>query len=263
MKMTSRKLSPLLIGGGQIEDRAENISRLSIPPKARHYANAQLDDYHSLARSHFRWKPPLRMELRARASQSHPLGTLGFGFWNDPFSISMGQRGAARRLPASPQAIWFFYGAPPNDLPIVPGIPGYGWKASCLKTPSIPSPLLLLLTAPAISLSLFPPLRKLIFALARRLVVGHEMVLTHNLAEWHTYSLDWHAETATFAVDGVEILRAADPPQGPLGFVTWIDNQYAIVSPEKGFRFGVIHTQEEQWLEISLRQLERIPSHIG
>jgi hypothetical protein len=33
--------------------------------------------------------------------------------------------------------------------------------------------------------------------------------------------------------------------------VTWIDNQYAVASPEKGFRFGVIPTSREQWLEIS------------
>jgi hypothetical protein len=33
--------------------------------------------------------------------------------------------------------------------------------------------------------------------------------------------------------------------------VVWIDNQYAIASPEKGFRFGVIPTGHQQWLEIS------------
>jgi hypothetical protein len=29
-----------------------------------------------------------------------------------------------------------------------------------------------------------------------------------------------------------------------------MDNQYAIASPEGGFRFGVLPLAEEQWLEI-------------
>jgi hypothetical protein len=49
---------------------------------------------------------------------------------------------------------------------------------------------------------------------------------------------------------------AVDPPTGPLGFVAWIDNQFAVASPEGGFRFGTLATQEEQWLEIENLSLE-------
>jgi hypothetical protein len=38
--------------------------------------------------------------------------------------------------------------------------------------------------------------------------------------------------------------------------VAWIDNQYAVASPDGGFRFGVLPLAEEQWLEI--RDLEVI-----
>ena len=63
------------------------------------YTDAQIDDYAGLARASFPWRPPLKMEVRARAS--HPSdssvsddedtsvlrGTAGFGFWNYTFSV--------------------------------------------------------------------------------------------------------------------------------------------------------------------------------
>ncbi len=41
------------------------------------------------------------------------------------------------------------------------------------------------------------------------------------------------------------------PPVDPLGFVAWIDNQYAVVSPEQGLRFGTLPLPAEQWMEIA------------
>jgi hypothetical protein len=51
-------------------------------------------------------------------------------------------------------------------------------------------------------------------------------------------------------VDSQEVLRALTPPRGPLGFVTWIDNQYAIATPRGRLRFGALATNE-QWLELA------------
>lgn len=56
----------------------------------RAYGDAQLDDYH--VDGVMRWRPPVRMRLRARFSHSEAVlqGTAGFGFWNDPFGMTRG-----------------------------------------------------------------------------------------------------------------------------------------------------------------------------
>src|SRR3990172_1467829 len=133
--------SPLLIGGGRAETVPGPAVRLSLPPSPS-YADAQLDDYRSLPRSRFPWRPPLRLSLRGRASSPAPLGTLGFGFWNDPFSLSLAQGGAARRLPPAPNTAWFFYASPPNQIELAHGVPGHGWKATTLSAGRIPGLLL-------------------------------------------------------------------------------------------------------------------------
>src|SRR6266853_1124791 len=103
------------------------------------YTDAQVDDYDGLARSAFPWKPPLRMEVRARSSlpaasatstvESTNIlsGTAGFGFWNYPFSV----RGDVLMLP---EAIWFFYASPPSNMALVQGVRGWGWKAQVVHS---------------------------------------------------------------------------------------------------------------------------------
>jgi hypothetical protein len=62
---------------------------------------------------------------------------------------------------------------------------------------------------------------------------------------------------AVFRVDRVERLRSPAPPRGRLGFVTWLDNQYAIASRDGKFGFGLCEVKEEQWLEIEGLKIER------
>jgi hypothetical protein len=76
-----------------------------------------------------------------------------------------------------------------------------------------------------------------------------EAPLETNLTEWHTYTLEWLPDSARFAVDGVAALAALDPPRGPLGFVAWVDNQYAIATPRGAFGFGTLDNSPE-WLEL-------------
>lgn len=90
---------------------------------------------------------------------------------------------------------------------------------------------------------------------ALRQVTAFESLLTPLLNDWHSYSLTWRSGGATFEVDGEIVLHAPEVPAGPLGFVAWIDNQYAVATPEDGFRFGVLPLKEAQWLEISDLQL--------
>ena len=251
-------LGQFLIGGGSITTPARSTVRLTIPAKPRGYADAQLDDTQRLARRRFRWTPPVGMSVRARASSASPLGTLGFGFWNDPFAVSLGQSGAARRFPAAPQAAWFFFGSPPNDLAFSSRVSGHGWKAVSLRFRPLPVAVLGPLAAAGFLLSRLPPLRRPVVEAARRMAVADEAELRTPLDEWHTYRLRWQPGQAAFEVDGETVLVAPTPPPGRLGFVTWIDNQYAIASPESGIAFGLLPTDQTQWLELCDLRIEEI-----
>ncbi|OGO10424.1 MAG: hypothetical protein A2Y93_04765 [Chloroflexi bacterium RBG_13_68_17] len=251
-------LSAYLVGGGTADLIGASGIRLTIPPLPGSYADAQIDDTQRLPRARFRWQPPMRMRLEARASIAAPLGTLGFGFWNDPFTLSLGQGGAARRVPAAPQALWFFYGSPPNDLAFSADAPGHGWKAVSLRPPSVPGLLLAPAAAGALMLSRLPGLARPIVGLARRVVYASEAALPVPLDSWHAYSLSWHRCEAIFAVDDSVVLVAGHPPGGRLGFVAWIDNQYAALSPRTGLRFGLVPTAAAQALEIRNLVLESL-----
>lgn len=252
-------LKTLTLGGGQVTfDPQAGYGRLWVPPTpARHYTNAQLDDYHGFTHGR-RWGaprfaggPPVRLALRARASQAAPIGTLGFGFWNEPFSVS----GAVL---STPNVVWFFYASPPSDMALARGVPGWGWKAATLNTGRLPGLLVAPAALAAIALTRVPGLGRPVMGLAQRFAVAHEALLPDApLDEWHHYALDWRPGAARFLVDGVERLRSPAPPNRPLGFVMWIDNQYAIASEAGQFGFGVKPLPEAQWLELEAFQLER------
>jgi hypothetical protein len=52
-------------------------------------------------------------------------------------------------------------------------------------------------------------------------------------------------------MDGEIQAVSAEPPRPPLGLIICIDNQFAVVSPEKGIHFGVEPVVEPQWLEVA------------
>ncbi len=253
-------LSKLEIGGGVVSTAADPVTRMTIPGASHRYADAQLDDYRDKPRGHFPWRPPVRLTMRARASEPNPSGTLGFGFWNDPFTLSLGQGGAARRLPATPRAVWFFYGSPPNHFTFTSGLKGHGFKAMAMRTPSIPSVILAPFAAAGILLAQIPGLRRPVLRTALRAVNAVEAELEVALEEWHQYTLVWEFDHVRFEVDERPVLKGQIRVPGPLGFVAWIDNQYLTVSPEKGFRFGVIPTDQPQWLEISDLKISGAPA---
>jgi hypothetical protein len=265
------KLLPLVIGSGRVstleapgdfspptttvngkQDRGAFLCRptlLELFP-TRAYADAQLDDTAGRARRNFRWRPPLRLSLRARLSRAAPPGTFGFGFWNDPFGFSFGHFGAARKFPAAPQCAWFFHGAPPLDLPLARGVPGSGWKAATLRAQAIPLPLLAPLAAGGLVLASLPVTRRWIFDRARSFYRADEALLPVAPSEWHTYVIDWQPDRVLFLVDGAPVLVSLHPPLPPLGLVLWIDNQYAVASPAKGVGFGVLPLEMKQGLEL-------------
>jgi hypothetical protein len=244
-------LQTLFIGGGKVEQDGDH-TRLVLPPTSqRAYADAQLDDYRGLRRSRLPDSPPVRMTLRARASHPAPMGTLGFGFWNDPFSVSGG-------VLTAPNSVWFFYASPPSDMALAEGVPGRGWKAATLNAGRLHPLILAPAALAAIALTRIPGLGQPVMAAARRAVQAHEAMLDDvPLTEWHTYELEWWNDVAVFRVDRVERLRSPAPPRGLLGFVAWIDNQYAIASREGKFGFGLCEVKEEQWLEIEELKIEK------
>ncbi|HJW83773.1 MAG TPA: hypothetical protein VJ754_05660 [Anaerolineae bacterium] len=239
------------------------------------YSDAQLDDYAGLARARYPHQAPLRLSLRARFSheaksdrgdtlntgqaQVSPclpgslLGTAGFGLWNNPF-------GAQSKFPALPQAIWYFYASPPSNMALALGVPGFGWKAACLDAGRAAALAWSPLALPVMLLCRRPKLCRSIWPRVQRSLAIRESLLTFragNLTDWHTYELEWRPDGARWQVDGETALDTERPPRGPLGFVAWIDNQYAVVTPQGKFNFGLLDTPREQWLELGEVEVTR------
>jgi len=232
---------------------------LSIPAgPAGQYRLAQLDDYMRLPRAALRWRPPLRLSLRARASGSSLPGTWGFGFWNDPFSARLGVGGTARRLPALPNAAWFFHASPPNYLALHDRHPAQGLLAATFAAPTLPAPALALV-APALPLLAWPPTGRLLRRLAARYVGEDAARLTLDPTVWHSYAVEWRAEGVRFAIDGQAAFETATSPRGPLGLVLWIDNQYAAFPPDGRLRFGNLANPKPAWLELAGVAVEMDP----
>jgi hypothetical protein len=245
---------PLAVGAGALE-LTDGLLRCALSPATtRQYSDAQITDYHGLARRDFPHRPPLRLRVRAWASHGADQlkGTAGFGFWNEPF-VPM-----RRGLPRLPRALWFFFASPPNNMALAKGVPGFGWKAATIDASRWPF-LLLLPGAPLGFLVMrIPALYRTLWPVGQRALGVAEAALPVDITAPHVYELTWLPESVTFQVDGQTVLVSPRAPRGPLGFVAWLDNQYAVVTPQGRFGFGLIETAERQWLaleEIELLQL--------
>jgi hypothetical protein len=244
------ELTPRKTRGATVT-RTGEAWRLEIPAGGRGaYRLAQLDDYAALPRRRFRHAPPWTLNLRARVSAEDLPGTWGFGLWNDPFGFSLGFGGTAGRLPALPNAAWFFYGSQPNWLSLHEGVPAHGFFAGMLRSQCLPS---VLLAAGVLALPLLAirPLSRLLRRLAGAMVRQEGAALAVDVTQWHQYSLEWLHEEATFKLDGREVLHTALVPHPPLGLVLWIDNQYAAWRPDGRLGYGTLENQAA-WLEVQV-----------
>ena len=212
------------------------------------YRLAQLDDYTVLDRSHFPWQPPLQFCLRARVSGSDLPGTWGFGFWNDPFSLSLGLGGGVRRLPALPNAVWFFYASPANYLSLREDLPAQGLLAATFQSRGTPAVLPGLAASGAPLLGL-PAVGRLGRRILRQWVRQDAALVASDPTAWHSYTIRWEADRVHLLVDGDLILETAAAPVGRLGLVIWIDNQYAAFRPDGRLSFGTEPNQASAWLE--------------
>lgn len=235
------------VGAGKVKSAADGYNLMLPSASAERYHDAQISDYDARARD-FGNAPPLRLSLRARASG--PLrGTAGFGFWNHAFMP--GRRGFHL-----PQALWFFYASPPSEIALAQGVAGHGWKAAVFDArqrrfyamlPAAPLGFLLMRS------------RRLYSALwrygQRAIGVSEAPLAAASLQEWHRYSIEWRADGAAFYVDDALVLRAP-APRNRLGFIAWVDNQYAIVTPQGRFGWGLLDASAPQSLYLRELRLE-------
>ncbi len=185
----------------------------------------------------------MRLDLKARVSQQAGPGTWGFGFWNDPYGFSCGPGESLPRLPALPQAAWFFGASPRCYLSFRDDKPGNGLYAQVLSGASFRPKLILA----ALELPFAPKRSRRILA---EVIAEDGAAVTTDPRDWHKYQVDWKPSETSFEVDGIKVLMSSISPKAPLGLVVWIDNQYAAFDPEGHIRWGVEASAEEQWLEV-------------
>lgn len=264
--MDYTQLIPRHTKDGRVEEISRDASHylLSIPAgKADRYRLAQLDDYTQLTRRKFPLHCPFSLILSARTSSNCIPGTWGFGLWNDPFGMSLGFGGSPFRLPALPNAVWFFgaseesylsfrstaSGATNSPLSAPPtgtsqrGIAANGFLAQSFRAPKfhpwlIPAGMAL------------PFSRRITRRLMGKVIEDEGVRLSVDVTEWHSYKLDWRETRVSFEVDETLVFESQVSPHPPLGTVIWIDNQYAAFTPEGRIGFGVLENPAPAWLEV-------------
>jgi hypothetical protein len=182
--------------------------------------------------------------------------------WNDPFGLSLGFGGNPFRLPALPNAVWFFGASEQSflsfreskraDIPPAPAVNGF--IAQTFRAPGFHPRLILAGLA-------LPFFRKLTRRLLGKTIDEDSSQLWSQSnqrvdpTQWHRYTLHWRAERVSFEVDEALVFESPVSPHPPLGTVIWIDNQFAAFTPEGKIGFGVLENPEPAWLEIKDIQL--------
>lgn len=245
--------------GAEVNKNDAGNWKLSIPSgRSADYRWAQLDDYLHLPRRDFHWIPPAQLSLSARVSEPQLPGTWGFGFWNDPFNVSLGLSGTARRLPSLPNAAWFFYASEQNHLSLRNDLPAHGMLMATFTSPRIPS----IFLSPGIPLLPFlsvPLTSRHLRRLARVMIHEDAARLEMDPTTWHDYKLEWHLGKVRFFLDDRVYFETEICPKGKLGLVIWIDNQYAAFPPDGKIKFGTLPHPRSAWLEIKDIHLCELP----
>jgi hypothetical protein len=241
----------LVLPGSAIEQEGLAWRFENEPIEAGRYTNAQIDDYQTLHRRDFLWKPPLTLTVHARFS--HPSGALngtaGFGFWNDPFMMT------GARMPALPRAIWFFYASPPSNMKLDLHTPGSGWKAATIDALQLPFFLLAPTIPLAVPLMNIPALYRRLWPVGQRAIGVSEASVEADMTSWHTYQIEWGVRQAVFRVDEQVVLNCGTSPRGPLGFVMWIDNQAMIATPQGRFGWRTLALPGRQWMAVDTLEI--------
>lgn len=246
-------LTSFTTGNGHIEQLGEGIRFVVEPTPANRYSDAQLSDYARLSRRAYPWQPPMRMTVRAWASHAADQlrGTAGFGLWNQPFM-------PGQRWPRLPRNAWFFFAGAPSNMALARGVPGFGWKAAVMDATRLP----FLTLAPAAPLAMLlmriPALYRVLYPVGQWAMGVSEALLNVDLREPHIYTMEWLARSVIFRVDDRLILQTPYAPRGRLGFIAWLDNQYAVVTPQGSLAVGISPVLARQWLCLDSLLLESL-----
>jgi hypothetical protein len=236
---------------GTVLEAQPGCWKLEIPAGgARAYRLAELDDTQGLSRNRFAHSPPVALEVEARSSAADLPGTWGFGLWNEPFGIGLGQ-GGGWRLPEWPDAAWFFSASSASHLTLDDRLPGHGFMMQVFRSPGYPA-WLLTPFAPALALLALPVTARFLRRLARKLVRHDGRLCMVSQTDWHLYRLEWTLEEVAFLIDNEMVFRTLVSPRGPLGAVIWIDNQFAAFTPDGNLRAGAEASPEPAWIEVRL-----------
>ena len=229
-------------GTGDIHATPEGMRLHVAPGTGERYHLAELDDTHMRPRHAYLWRPPARLRVRARFSSPATLrGTAGFGFWNMAVSTT-----ADSVTFIAPQVFWVFLASPPNRLAVTPGWSGHGFFVQSIRSPTVPR---LVERLGALALRL-PLVSRLAYRTAQAMVPAAEQPLDDiDPTAWHTYLLEWEAARVRCLVDDQVVLDAPIAPRAPLGFVAWVDNQFAAM--DGTLRGGWLSVEHAQFLELS------------
>ena len=237
-------------GAGKIEFNGKMLRVVAGETSVERTVDVQLND-HGRERN-FIWQPPVTLTMQVRFSHSQDSfhGTAGFGFWNKPVKMSR------MLVYEMPRAAWFFFASQPSEMKLAEAAPGHGWKASTIDAGRWPFFALLPFAPVAVPAFNMSWLRQKLWPIGQRAMGVEEQLLTIDWQEWHTYQIEWGVNETLFRVDGTDVLRAPSP-RGPLGFVLWIDNKWAVLRVDGRVGKGKLAFTEEQWMEIGEMKIEK------
>ena len=200
------------------------------------YSNAMITTYRS--RQDFTFTSGTRLELTAHL-EGELHGTAGFGFWNHPYGLGM-------RLP---RAIWFFFSSSPSEMSLAMDVPGRGFKAAVFDAQRWLFYLLLPAAPIGMLLMRFPAFYRRLWPVGQRAIGVDEAMLDGGLLlKPRRYTIDWNDLSVSFKIDDEMVLTTRHVPRGKLGLVAWIDNQYAVITPQGKFHFGLVDVPGRQRL---------------
>ena len=118
------------------------------------------------------------------------------------------------------------------------------------SAPRVPSALTIF-GLPGVPLLALPAFARLARGLLARMVKEDAARLELDVTGWHAYRMEWQEKSCRFEVDGRMVFETAVSPNGPLGLVIWVDNQYAAFPPDGRLRSGTL-AGPDAWMEVEL-----------
>lgn len=240
-------------GNGRFEWHDDEFLRFRMSPtKAPTHSDIQIND-HGYERA-FRWGVGTRLMVEGRFSAGAEglTGTAGFGFWNKPFKFW------SRRFYNLPRVTWFFAASPKSNMKFTVNAPGDGFKGEMLNVNWWRFALFLLSAPVTVPLMRWDAFYRWFWRWGERALGASEAEIDVDITAWHRYELVWEAERMLYFVDGELVHETPYSIKEKLGFVAWIDNKHAVVTPWGSLAYGKLDVAEEEWMDIRKVVIERM-----